>query len=646
MAHIAPSHPSEPRKRAVRKKQLKQSPHALRLSRGRLKPVAPAKALWCALSEPETFAEALDLHMRRHGETSEQLWRAVIRDGENFQPSTVAAWRRGVKSPQWARSFVHLERIEDRYGLGSGYFRRLLPHRSRADTFDGLKGIKSAEQRRLAWHLPSDFASRKPREREEILEWVRRVVVSGATDYRCFQANAIKQRYGLRFLLDEQYSCDQSVLSAPPRLAAEMRALLAFKTTTLTPTGYQRRGVWGPDTAAQKVEHLSLLFGAIAAPPGGALNGHGVPLDRLCFAVLVIPAVWDWYVRWREQRRGFYTVWEVDMLSLVMGLTSAETGWLRQTPSLADALEPVDGLIGEDDIWRVRRDWAGACARIRAHAHRRMKEIERVLRVHRDPFEPILPVLEADSPLAEYRKIAEEIVRLMPDGRYYPKCSAEALRALLMVRLGLHLGVRQKNLRQLLVKPRGMTASSERRLEDLKCGEMRWSERDSAWEVFIPAIAFKNADSSFFSGKPFRLLLPDLCGLYDHIDRYLDSGRALLLAGAADPETFFVKTVKSSVKDPTYDQHSFYEAWRWMTQRYGIYNPWTKRGAIAGLLPHGPHSVRDVLATHILKQTGSFEQASYAIQDTPEIVAKHYGRFLPENKAHLAAQILNKVWAS
>jgi len=213
-----------------------------------------------------------------------------------------------------------------------------------------------------------------------------------------------------------------------------------------------------------------------------------------------------------------------------------------------------------------------------------------------------------------------------------------------MVRLGLHLGVRQKNLRQLLVKTRGAQASSERRLEDLKCGELRWSDRDNGWEVFIPSVSFKNAGSSFFSGKPFRLLLPDLCGLYENIDRYLSEARPLLLATATDPETFFVKTVKRSSKNAAYSQTTFYEAWRWITQRYGIYNPYTKRGAIAGLLPHGPHNVRDVLATHILKQTGSFEQASYAIQDTPEIVAKHYGRFLPENKAHLAAQVLNRVW--
>lgn len=77
-------------------------------------------------------------------------------------------------------------------------------------------------------------------------------------------------------------------------------------------------------------------------------------------------------------------------------------------------------------------------------------------------------------------------------------------------------------------------------------------------------------------------------------------------------------------------------------QRYGINNPYTERRAIAGLLPHGPDNVRDVLATHILKQTGSYEQASYAIQDTPDMLAQHYGRFLPQDKAALAARILTR----
>ncbi len=106
--------------------------------------------------------------------------------------------------------------------------------------------------------------------------------------------------------------------------------------------------------------------------------------------------------------------------------------------------------------------------------------------------------------------------------------------------------------------------------------------------------------------------------------------------------TLFAKTVKTTSLDAAYDSTKFYEAWRSVIQRYGIYNPYTGRGAIK--LPHGPHNLRDILATRILKQTGSYEQASYAIQDTPDVVQQHYGRFLPQDKAALAAKILNQVW--
>ncbi|MEN3748372.1 hypothetical protein TPR58_14450 [Sphingomonas sp. HF-S3] len=92
----------------------------------------------------------------------------------------------------------------------------------------------------------------------------------------------------------------------------------------------------------------------------------------------------------------------------------------------------------------------------------------------------------------------------------------ETVRSFLILRLGVHLGVRQKNLRQLLLCPRD---------------------------------------------RPHRT-------------------------------------------DAPYNQAIFYEAWRLIIQRYGIYNPYTERGAIKVLLPHGPHNVRDVLATHILKRTG------------------------------------------
>jgi hypothetical protein len=362
-------------------------------------------------------------------------------------------------------------------------------------------------------------------------------------------------------------------------------------------------------------------------------------------ALLAFPAVWDWYLQWRQQRRGFFTSWELNMLSLGLSLLGRPTGWLRQMPHIAERLEPIPGLLAAEEVDSARRDWNGICEIAQRHGLARFKEIARVARVHRDPFEPILPILEDENPVGAYRRITLEVLRRMPDRKRYPRTAAEVARSFLMLRFGLHLGVRQKNLRQLLVCPRTAIPRTQRQLEKLGRGELRWNVREEGWEVLIPSNAFKNSNSSFFGHQPFRLLLPDFDGLYGHIEDFIGDHRGRLLNGAPDPGTFFVKTVKRTSQDASYNSATFYEAWRLIIQRYGIYNPYTGRGAIKGLLPHGPHNVRDVLATHVLKRTGSYEQASYAIQDTPEMVAQHYGRFLPQHKAALAAKILNEVWA-
>ncbi len=604
--------------------------------------------------DPPAFADAFALHLQRHGDTVHHLSTALSRPGDLIDRKMLRTWATGVKLPSTARSFETLARIERRYRLPNGYFQSKIAGPHRAMQGRVLTDIEPVERRRLAWHLPDDFDHRSPSERAEILEWVRRVIISGSTDYRRFQAEAMKVRYAIRF--PDLYGADHvpgddiggGTLSdrraAPAALTRELGQLLRFKSATLTDIGVKRSGVWGAETVAQKTEHLALMFGALAADPTGSVRGGGVPADCLTLVLLAIPAVWDWYLAWREARRGFFTNWEVDMLSLGAALTRRETGWLRQSPYLAARLRPIAGLVGQADIDLAIGDWDRFCDVAAEHALARIGQIKRVVRVHRDPFEPILAVLEDESPVSVYRRITTEILKRLPDERRYPKAVAEAMRGYLMLRLGLHLGVRQKNLRQLLVSPRGTLPRSDRQLEALKCGELRWSAREPGWEVVIPSIAFKNANSSFFGRQAYRLLLPDLEDLYAHIAAYVGTHRPLLLNGADDPGTFFVKSVKRSSTSAAYDQNTFYEAWRLVTQRHGIFNPYTGRGAIKGLLPHGPHNVRDVLATHILKRTGSYEQASYAIQDTPDMVAKHYGRFLPQDKTALAARILNQVW--
>ena len=609
---------------------------------------------------PDGLGAALNAQMREHGDTARSLQKALLAQGGRLSSATLASWRRGARVPRDANSLAILRLIAARYGLPEDYF---LTKRQRVEKVVSrapIPGVATPEQRRIAWHLPDDFRTRSAAEQAEILAWVREVVISGTTDYRKFQASALKHRYGLQFeipvaLAGREYRLTDKggaarpvvkrPFAAPRRLNEEMVSLVTFKRNVLTAPGFKRSGVWGAATAAQRVEHLGLLLGAMVAKPDSAVGGLGVDKQDLTLALLSLPQVWDWYVQWREQRRGFYTRWEVDLLTLGVALNREGVGWLRQTPELAERLQPIPGLVTAEEIAVAQADWSAHCERMHRHGLARIKEVERVARIHRDPFEPILVILEADQPLAEYRKITEEIVRRMPNPRRYPKAAAEAVRAFLMLRIGLHTGLRQRNLRELMVCRRDAAPRTDRWLEEHRRGELRWSERDKGWEVYIPSAAFKNAHSSFFGNRPFRLLLPDLSDLYRHLDAYVDIHRAILLGQAADPGTFFVTSVKRTSRSAAYNQTTFYEAWRLAIQRYGIFNPYTGRGAIKGLLPHGPHNVRDVLATHILKMTGSYEQASYAIQDTPEVVAQHYGRFLPQDKASLAAQLLNKVWA-
>jgi hypothetical protein len=63
------------------------------------------------------------------------------------------------------------------------------------------------------------------------------------------------------------------VVDAPPRLAMEMADLIRFKTSTLTAIGFQRNEAWGEEPASQKIEHLGLMFGALAASPAGGAKG-------------------------------------------------------------------------------------------------------------------------------------------------------------------------------------------------------------------------------------------------------------------------------------------------------------------------------------------------------------------------------------
>ncbi|KQY16797.1 hypothetical protein ASE23_23110 [Rhizobium sp. Root73] len=131
---------------------------------------------------------------RRFGEDYWQLYRAVVRRCETLDEKTLLSWIRGERLPRSLTSFEVLPRIERRYRLVQGYFKASLPHQSRSLYRHDMDDISAAERRRLAWRLPDDFSSLPFSKREEIIEWVRRVIISGSTDYRRCQDNRREAR--------------------------------------------------------------------------------------------------------------------------------------------------------------------------------------------------------------------------------------------------------------------------------------------------------------------------------------------------------------------------------------------------------------------------------------------------------------------
>jgi hypothetical protein len=108
---------------------------------------ASPPALFLSWREPETVAEALVLHMSRHGETAWHLHRALARDGITIDRKTIATWADGTRVPRSVESLDLLARIERRYRLPEGYFAAKLPHQARAATGHDVGFLAATERR-------------------------------------------------------------------------------------------------------------------------------------------------------------------------------------------------------------------------------------------------------------------------------------------------------------------------------------------------------------------------------------------------------------------------------------------------------------------------------------------------------------------
>ena len=563
--------------------------------------------------DDESFGERLSRLRQHAGLSVRGLAKVASTSTHKIDRTLLGQWEAGQRLPSPA-SRPNVTNLACALGVDPQSLLEKLPNTPhQARSFD--TGLPRSRQRRVAKHLPDSFDTLSLKKRDEILLWVGDNILS--TPKEVLDDGSVTRAIPHDCSIFALGRNPNSRLElSPASFLDELDTIVYFKTSDFRPTGKRRNKKWGEDSQENADYNIRAFF--------GALRQDGFPLEAVSMSAVLAPKVIDRFVTWRYRRRGGYTRTIVRVLEIFESLLHPDFGFIAQTPYFGRPLREIDGFIKKEDVERVQ-NWTEACRFARAHIRQMIEDVNAKIQQGRDPFEALLPVLDAEKPRDVYYKIIPEIRSRMPDGTSDVR-RAEALRALMLIRIGMVMPLRQKNMRQMLLCPPGQKPRRFKDLARLGRGELVFTE-NQGWIVRITREAFKNRESEALE-KELELPIPDIDGLYDEIAAYLQA-RETLLNGAPDPGTFFVKTMQSRAEDAEYGLVGFYNAYRAMIETYGIYNPYTARGAIVGLKPHGPHALRHVMATSLVKKTGRYSAAAAFLLDTEETVRKAYARFRP-----------------
>jgi hypothetical protein len=284
------------------------------------------------------------------------------------------------------------------------------------------------------------------------------------------------------------------------------------------------------------------------------------------------------YIEWRVERAGGVVHNGVKtFLTLVRGLCNPRTGFLTQ--SYATFSLATDA--------RDEQEWRKFCESTYHFAVHAAEDLSPHLQRSRDPFRAIGPSLELPNPLDA---VADAIARLDAD-RPSTGGLREAVwaRDRLLVKLLASNPLRDKNLRLLTYK-------------DDNSGHLR--KVNGEWRIAIPRHEFKNARGAA-RHRPYDM--PVRREVWPDIERYLRDYRPVL---AADGNPYvFVST--SNAAGPMYSLRRRFEL---LTRAY-----------LAGCSGVGPHAMRYIVATSILKaRPNDWAAAAWALHDLEETVRQHY----------------------
>jgi hypothetical protein len=576
------------------------------------------------VSLPDSFAGAL-LALRRRSDFS-NLADALASANLKKHAQTVRNWECGKREPVQSDQTL-VEAVERIYQVEPGtltgrvrQFYRVSVADLRIDVWPSC--IDTPRLRRLAKPLlPDNFAFLSVDEREAIGLSIR---AEAETQIPFRQKCRTAERWRLREI--------------PAQLQEEWDALVDYKTSDFP--RFDRASSWRPGSVDRFWSVLHEVFSALALDRQE--GGLGVSPEDMTLALCGMPSVVRWFAQWKLSKSpegydtgartwlGLFGHLSAPVTKNMRGDETGAKGYLRYVPELASRVRQIPGVITASDIARLQTSdgWNATLTEANAFAWKTFASHRSKLRLSRDPFAPILPILDSDRPMDVFVDILKEAYDDLPD----PRRTTELKRALAVRRFVTALTAFR-------------TALCRRNLEELtgsgnQQGEIK--RIDGRWPIEIKAQNFKNGDKRFFnesrstgraaSSYMFEFEEQD----FNILNEYADKSRPALLdhAGKTSAPTFLVTRKGRPVSGDqiTNELHD-------LTWKHAVYHEVSGKG-IKGVEAFGTHAIRDITVTHILKTTGDIRLAAYAIQDTERTVLEYYARFLTQDKTKLVSKFL------
>lgn len=396
--------------------------------------------------------------------------------------------------------------------------------------------------------------------------------------------------------------------------------------------------------------------------------GLGIPLEHLSIGAVAVRDLYRAFVQFKINRSGDDSRDSINVAHFFLRLvgedgfvrhdcdmrtrTAGMLNWWRkdQTPELRRKFSKLPAIKGEPT-------WAASCsdaAQLYKLRYKKLRERlkgkknRKALPKLRDAFAPIRKVLKSKWPRRYYRKAIQRMIAARPT---QIRLRHVWLRGCILALILFRTLLRIKNLARLTYRADNT-------------GQLR--REGKTWVVQIHKDNFKNRHSKYFiGGEFFRMTLNNDDGLYGMLDQYIDvtrqhflgkrgevSDESATMAEAAGRDGFFDDLL--DFDDGEADEDRFFltetgepfsaqylsACYYTMTKRHLVHNRYRRRG-MRGLMAHGPHCVRHVGATAVLKKGGTYAQAGRVIQDSEESARKSYVEWGPTDSGQSAGELLD-----